>query len=670
MVTPNIFFQIRKVDEAKRTVIGRAVDETQDLADEIFDYDTSKAHFEAWSAEVAKASDGKSMGNVRSMHGKVAAGKVSDMSFDDVAKAIDIAVKVVDDNEWQKVLEGVHTGFSIGGSYVKRWDDPVVKGATRYTAKPSEISLVDRPCIPSALFFDVQKADGSVMQKSFQHQPVEVVTGEMIGNEMERMLKDGTMTLADMHKALKTAELSKKDYTDKERQAMSEKGQAMPDGSYPIANKDDLKNAVEAHGRAKDPDAAKEHIKTRAKALDAEDQLPDDWKDDKTADKPADKAVTTGTLAKDDETFKVPSVGNMVNLKFGDSTAQGVITENVKNTVTVQMGDMFVSVDASRLKHVEADNGPVTWNINAMPTKFSHGQLLKAAGAALEKGMYGVGCFARILADIEYLHQDQSWEEEYEGDDSTMPDQIKAWLGAGGKLLLQMVGEEVSELAGGGMDPGDAPIVIELSEHAKGLIKLATDSKEAIAKAGARHSATDAQHLQNAHDALNELGATCNADCVPHDDAARSAGDDDGFEAGQAPEAAKVAAAVKGSLSKGVEKKLDEALTKMGDLTAELAKTAGERDSLLTQLTKVTTDYAAISDRLAKVEASPAAAKGKLMVIGKGEDFHPADPSAQGGGGADDVNKFIVRDDSGNVDPVTSMFKAIQATRGVAVTKP
>ena len=41
----------------------------------------------------------------------------------------------------------------------------------------------------------------------------------------------------------------------------------MPDGSFPIANVEDLKNAIQSIGRAKDPDAAKAHIKKRARDL-------------------------------------------------------------------------------------------------------------------------------------------------------------------------------------------------------------------------------------------------------------------------------------------------------------------------------------------------------------------------------------------------------------------
>jgi len=57
------------------------------------------------------------------MHGPVAAGKLTDIAFDDDAKRITVAAKIVDDDEWRKVQEGVYTGFSQGGRYVKRWPD-------------------------------------------------------------------------------------------------------------------------------------------------------------------------------------------------------------------------------------------------------------------------------------------------------------------------------------------------------------------------------------------------------------------------------------------------------------------------------------------------------------------------------------------------------------------
>jgi hypothetical protein len=38
---------------------------------------------------------------------------------------------------------------------------------TRYTAVPSEISIVDRPCCPTAKFFTIHKRDGSVVKREF-----------------------------------------------------------------------------------------------------------------------------------------------------------------------------------------------------------------------------------------------------------------------------------------------------------------------------------------------------------------------------------------------------------------------------------------------------------------------------------------------------------------------
>ena len=70
----------------------------------------------------------------------------------------------------------------------------------------------------------------------------------------------------------------RKDYTTKQRKQMAKDGTAMADGSYPIADVADLKNAIQAVGRASDQAAVKAWIKKRAKALGATDQLPDDWR--------------------------------------------------------------------------------------------------------------------------------------------------------------------------------------------------------------------------------------------------------------------------------------------------------------------------------------------------------------------------------------------------------
>lgn len=164
MSTLDLFLPLTKVDLDARTVHGVATAETPDRAGEICDYGSTKPYFEAWSSGARAASGGKSLGAVRAMHQRIAAGKLTDISFDDESKRILVAAKIVDDDEWQKVVEGVYTGFSQGGRYVARWTDEPT-GLTRYTAEPSEISLVDVPCLPGATFQVVK--DGVVEQRAF-----------------------------------------------------------------------------------------------------------------------------------------------------------------------------------------------------------------------------------------------------------------------------------------------------------------------------------------------------------------------------------------------------------------------------------------------------------------------------------------------------------------------
>ncbi len=69
----------------------------------------------------------------------------------------------------------------------------------------------------------------------------------------------------------------KRAFTEDQRTAMAKEGNALPDGSFPIANESDLQNAIQAYGRAKDKEAAKRHIMKRAKELGKESMIPVNW---------------------------------------------------------------------------------------------------------------------------------------------------------------------------------------------------------------------------------------------------------------------------------------------------------------------------------------------------------------------------------------------------------
>lgn len=88
-------------------------------------------------------------------------------------------------------------------------------------------------------------------------------------------------------------------------------GVAMPDGSYPIPDKDALGRAVASYGR-NPTDAVKAHIKKRAAALNATDSLPDDWGSSSTSTKESEALIgrlealeaTSGALAADNKLFQ------------------------------------------------------------------------------------------------------------------------------------------------------------------------------------------------------------------------------------------------------------------------------------------------------------------------------------------------------------------------------
>jgi phage head maturation protease len=131
------YVPLTKVDAELRMVWGYATTEDIDADGETI----------TKQAVAAALDDYMRFANVREMHAPSAVGKVKEATLDD--KGLYIAVKVVDDAAWKKVTAGVYSGFSVGGRATKR--DPAdrkrILGLTL-----SEISLVDRPSCPSAVF--------------------------------------------------------------------------------------------------------------------------------------------------------------------------------------------------------------------------------------------------------------------------------------------------------------------------------------------------------------------------------------------------------------------------------------------------------------------------------------------------------------------------------------
>ena len=465
-----LFIPITKVDAARRLVYGVATAEKPDIAGEMCDYASTKPLYQKWSEGFAKTTDGKSLGNLRAMHGNVAAGKLVEIVFNDEAKQVEICGKVVDDAEWQKVEEGVYTGFSQGGRYLKRWPDPENPSLMRYTAEPLEVSLVDHPCLPEATF-SVIKADGTTELRKFK--PAAVATAanpedgdweqvwiskRLPGKEFttKAALRQALVDLDAEEAANKQAApvldalaaklakaggdadaaagktktdppagdggaLGKKDYSADERKQGAKEGWAKKDGSYPIKTATDVGNAVKDWFRSKGSASDKRHIVKQAKKVGkaGTDMLPADWPGS-TQGKKADKLAGDGDLAK---AGSFSGVGRLVML----------------------LGE---------IEWMEEDAEAPAWGFGVNLPK----ALCDRFGAALVE----IGDIAAEMLDA---------------------------------VLTGIRAEEASEAV------ANAVRVLD-------FVKLATGTW-ALAKAGARHSKADKDRIKQLHDGLVDLDSDC-----------------------------------------------------------------------------------------------------------------------------------------------------------------
>jgi len=110
-------------------------------------------------------------------------------------------------------------------------------------------------------------------------------------------------------------EYEKREFSAQQREHLAGTGAAMPGGGFPIQNEGDLRNAIRAIGRAKNPGAAKAHIKQRARSLGLTRLLPDSWeKRDKPKhdDEDQDRKLIAEMLADRDEKKRKSAMGDFL----------------------------------------------------------------------------------------------------------------------------------------------------------------------------------------------------------------------------------------------------------------------------------------------------------------------------------------------------------------------
>ncbi|MFI4947769.1 MAG: DUF6582 domain-containing protein [Alphaproteobacteria bacterium] len=131
------YWPIAKVDAEQRMVWGYASTEAEDDQGETVSRDALAAALE----------DYMRFANIREMHQPSAVGVAKEAAVDD--RGLYLGAKIVDGDAWQKVVEGVYKGFSIGGRVTAR--DPADRRLIT-ALHLTEISVVDRPANPEAVF--------------------------------------------------------------------------------------------------------------------------------------------------------------------------------------------------------------------------------------------------------------------------------------------------------------------------------------------------------------------------------------------------------------------------------------------------------------------------------------------------------------------------------------
>lgn len=299
------FLPIAKVDKDKRTVSGYASTPTKDSDGEIVTLDAVRnalPDYMAW-------------GNIREMHKLSAVGVAEEANVD--SKGLFLTAKIVDDVAWQKCIDKVYKGFSIGGRKLAKNGNKITE------IDMTEISIVDRPSNPDAKFALAKSAKalddepGYLVKIKPKVSPENKALAKMAkiveglakanppaahdgfslpakteknaspkDNSEQNNKSDGPKPCEE-HGVINCEKcaVAKREFDEKQRQEAADSGAAMPDGSFPIKNIGDLKNAIKLAGNAKDPAKAKAHIRARAKALGAEASLPEDWSETKKPNK-------------------------------------------------------------------------------------------------------------------------------------------------------------------------------------------------------------------------------------------------------------------------------------------------------------------------------------------------------------------------------------------------
>lgn len=163
------FCKISKVNEEQRIVEGYASSENPDTQRGMWKGVIYEGDLVKGSAIAAALPDYMNWANIREMHQPSAVGVAVtaevikgeiDVDGEKLLNPLHLVAKIVDDDAWKKVVEGVYKGFSIAGDVLEATLEKVGGKMLRVISKLqlNEISTVDRPAQPLAKLLIYKRA--------------------------------------------------------------------------------------------------------------------------------------------------------------------------------------------------------------------------------------------------------------------------------------------------------------------------------------------------------------------------------------------------------------------------------------------------------------------------------------------------------------------------------
>ena len=250
--------------------------------------------------------------------------------------------------------------------------------------------------------FDMKDNIKKILGLEVQPSPVEIV---MKAFQEKKVTEDVVKSVCEKYpKEIRKAN-NKTDFSHSERKDLAKKGEAMPNGKYPIRNSQDLKDAIKLSGASDMPkEKVKAWIKKRAKELGLESELPEEWKSkevEKTMDCNDANAICKEDL---DDKPKGPEGDGIAKNEETETTDEETNSEEIEKSedgLTVSM--KFSSVeDAMIFKSVISEmiqEGKVKADVLEKAKK--------------EDGMYAVFAdFANFLEGVKTRSKNVHWKEE------------------------------------------------------------------------------------------------------------------------------------------------------------------------------------------------------------------------------------------------------------------